>query len=318
MKTPSCIALLALLIFPQPTSAQQQSNVAATVNGEVITMEEWIKRMERLRAQDFLASANPLRFKQTTGGRIALESLINTRLLLQYAARTSLLPTDKDVENQLNIAKQDPRIKAALDSGELSEAQLKEDLRLQRTVYNVATINQQITPEEVRAYYERNFIPTERWKLGVIRISNKETLEKALAELRKGTPFATVASQYSEDEATRANGGEIGPVSVNDRALDPIREAVKKLQIGEVTPPIEVQAPPGPGGTARKVTFIVRLIGREQPKARPFEEVKALVEQQALFEKVGGMAAAEKKIAEFRKTAKITIHLPGYKDLAGN
>jgi len=217
MKRIAYLIVWAIWILPQCANTQLRGNVAATVNGEAITIEEWVKRMERLRAQDFLASTNPIRFKPFTGGRIALESLINSRLLMQYAARTSLLPSDKDIDNQLTLAKQeDPRLKAALESGELSEAQLKEELRLQRTLFNVATINQQITPDEVRAYYERNYIPNERWKLGVIRISNKETLEKALAELRKGTPFATVASQYSEDEATRANGGEIGPVSANE------------------------------------------------------------------------------------------------------
>src|SRR5437763_15738415 len=68
--------------------------VVATVNGEQVTSDEWLERMQNLTAQEFILSANPLRFRTETGGGLALRALIGTKLIMPYVAKGSLLPSD--------------------------------------------------------------------------------------------------------------------------------------------------------------------------------------------------------------------------------
>jgi parvulin-like peptidyl-prolyl isomerase len=291
----------------------QQPGTAATVNGDVITVDDWIMRMKNLRAQDFVQSMNPLRFKGAAGGQVALESLITKKLVMQYAAKTSLLASDAEVDADLQTAKAQPVVKQSLEKKLFTEAQLRDDIKFQRTLYNVVTINQQISAEEVRAFYDRrsDLYQPERWELAVIRVSGKPALDNVTAELKKGTPFAEVAAKYSEDRATKDKGGVLGTVAANDPTLPPfIKEAVKSMKVGDVTPPLQA------AGAAGSPFFIVRLLGRQMNEAQAFDKIKNQVERTALFEKAGGSEALERKLADFRKTSNIVVSLPGYEDLA--
>ncbi len=61
--------------------------------------------------------------------------------------------------------------------------------------------------------------------------------QTALAEINKGTSFATVASQVSDDTSTKGNGGQYpGPITLNDSNLSPIITAeLFKLKPGQVS-----------------------------------------------------------------------------------
>jgi len=61
--------------------------------------------------------------------------------------------------------------------------------------------------------------------------------QQALAELDKGTSFATVASQYSDDQSTKLNGGQYpAPITINDSDISPIiTNELFKLKIGQTS-----------------------------------------------------------------------------------
>src|ERR1043166_3884140 len=129
----SLFALGTLYIFtafsslPVSGQASGDQSTAAVVNGEKITVGDWMKRMQNLRAQDFLLSANPVRFKPGTGGQIALEALISGKLLLQYAAKTSLTSQDSEVATMLANVRSRPEIARALQPGQFTEGQVREE-----------------------------------------------------------------------------------------------------------------------------------------------------------------------------------------------
>jgi foldase protein PrsA len=303
------------MVLATPASGQE---VAAIVNGDRITVQDWIRRMQTLRAQDFLLSLNPVRMKSALGGQIALEGLINSRLITQYATLTSLLPSDADVEAEFQRVKTQPNIADGLTRGLFDEAQVRYDIRVQRALFNMATINQSVTQDEVKAYYDQHpeqWGQPERWQLAAIRVSSKALADKVAGEIKKGVPFATLATQYSEDSISKKAGGEIGTIPVNDPGLpEAVRQAVKPLKVGEITAPIQTMMPVA-GGPARPAWFLVRKVGRIEANMRPFESVREDAQRLALLEKAGGLAAAQKKLDDYRKTAKIEIMLPAYKDV---
>lgn len=301
--------LTTLALLAATSASMAQSDVAATVNGEKIGRDEWQKRLETLRASDFANAHNPV----ITAGQLALELLINQKLLLQYAAKVGLTPSAADIEADLQNMQRQPAIAQALERKAVTEAQLRQDALVQRVYYNIATTNLQVTPQEVRAFYDRRpelFGTPEQWKLAVIAVSSKEKADKALAELAKGTAFASVAAQMSEDERTKANGGEqpIVPVS---RLPEYIRKPVAALKVGDTSGIIES---PGPNGTPAAY-LIVRKLAVTDANIQPFEKVQAMAERMALMEKATAEQIVDKKMAEFRKTASIVISLPGYEGM---
>ena len=109
----------------------------------------------------------------------------------------------------------------------------------------------------------------------------RKKIDSVLARLQAGEDFATLASTYSEDTATAANGGDIGivPESALKQADVTTRDAVMKLKPGQFTPVI-----PLAGGGGRQVAGfrIVKLIAVEPAGVRELSDqhVKQQIRQQ--------------------------------------
>jgi|GEM_PF-2980414 foldase protein PrsA len=309
------LPLVLLSCSPAISHAQASANdqIAAIVNGDNITVSDWINKMQSLRAQDFIASTSPLQFKNETAGQIALQSLIFVKLLYQFAQKTSLMPTEADIDSDMKLAEQNPSIAQALASKQLTDQQLKEQVKLERTLYNVATVNERCTPDEIKEYYDKHpekWGTPETWRLSMIQLSNETDANKAMAKLKAGTPFATVASEMSVDTATKVKGGDVGYVVANNPNLPQfIKDAVSKLKVGEYSP-IQKEVVNG-----QTVYYIIQLVAKKDMTVLPFSQVEPQVERMALLAKAGGMAAVQKKIADFEKVSSIVISLPGYQQM---
>jgi parvulin-like peptidyl-prolyl isomerase len=293
--------------------------IIARVNGDSIMESEFYDRLQRLRAQDFLVSVNPLQLRSETAGQLTLETLITERLILQWAAKTQQMPSDADVNGQLAALEKQPNIAQALANKLISEDMMRNSIRVQRARFNLATTAAAVSPPEVEDYYKKHiaqFTTPERWGLADIRISKSDVVDKAEADLKAGKSFPDVAKAYSDDARTKDNGGTMGLVAAADPSLPaPMKEAIKLLKVGEVTPPLKLEVRDMQGKPAT-IWFILRLTSKEPESVRSFAEVKEQVEQEALLEKAGGYQVADKKIQQFRQQSDIQVSLPGYQSLA--
>jgi parvulin-like peptidyl-prolyl isomerase len=78
---------------------------------------------------------------------------------------------------------------------------------------------------------------------GAEDVQSSQTLLRALAirrEILAGMPFAQAAELFSEDKATRADGGQLGWLSVSEMEAS-IAEAASRLRTGEITAPIRTR-----------------------------------------------------------------------------
>lgn len=309
------LLLAGLLIFTMGRSQAQSepAAIAATVNGDIITVAEFYSRLQTMRAQDFVASINPLQVRPEPAGLLLLNDLINKRLILQWAAKTKDLPTDAEIQTELKTVEKQPGAQQAIASRLFSEDNLRMDLRVQKARFNIATASLTISPAELDAYYKKNaarYGTPEKWGLSAIRTTKRGSLVKIEAALHAERPFAEVAREFSDDPSAKQKGGDLGVINATDPNLpQPLRDAVKKLKIGEVSPPVKVAYPQG------SVWFFVRLTSREAATLPPLDAVRKQVEQSALLELAKGYTDTDKKISEFRQSAKIEINLPGYQSL---
>lgn len=308
------------LIAAYSAHAQDFSTtIIATVNGEGITQGEFLRRLQRLRAQDFITSVNPVAVRNESAGALVLNAIINERLILQWATKTKQMPTDEEVKTAAETVRRQPNVVQALASGELNEEILLHEVKVQRAHYNIATTAITVTPAEIEAFYKRNiasFTIAERWTLAALRLTRPDNLAKIQVELKAGKAFADVVKTYAEDEATRKNGGQLGTVAANNLALpEEIRKAITPLKVGDVTPPVKIDYSAGAGKPNTPNWWIVKLTAKEPAKTLPFGEVKEQAERTAILEKAGGLKEADRKLTEFRAQSVIRINLPGYKNL---
>ncbi len=292
--------------------------VAATVNGEAIPTQEWLTRVQNIGFNDFNAN---LRTRRLNAGQLALEQLLNERIIMQYSAKVGLTPSEAEVNREVEAQKALPAIKERLDQKMLTEAQLRYAVRYQRTLQSFITINQNISPEEVRAFYDAGY--GRKWQVALIRASKKETAQQAYAALQKGQSFAAVAAQFSEDAETKKTGGELRGADGKPRWFGPsepglppfVVNAVSVLKNpGDYTTILEEPAPAGTGS----LYFIFQLLGRYKSNDDDFTKMRAQVEREALFAKALRSGAADKKLTDARREAKIIVNLPGYQALQAN
>ncbi len=108
----------------------------------------------------------------------------------------------------------------------------------------------QFTPEQLEQFYQKNkerFPREERADLYYVEflkkpqtsdeLVSKKKLEEIKAQIKTDSDFATLAKKYSEDKATRDNGGDLGWVEAGSfiPAFDP---ALRKMRLGEVSEPL--------------------------------------------------------------------------------
>ena len=214
--------------------------------------------------------------EQATSLRLSLlNQLIDNEILMRRAEKLGLLATDDEVERKLNEIKS-PYTKeefdARLKEKKISLEDFKRDLRRSLTVDKVlnkeVTSKINITDQDVSNYYnehkaEFNIIEPQYHLTQIVvttapgQVHNlkndkaqneadaRKKIQMLVNRLDSGDDFATLAMNYSEDNDTAGNGGDLGFTPESSlKNMDPVtRDAVSRLKPGEDSPIIPVINP---------------------------------------------------------------------------
>ena len=205
---------------------------------------------------------------------------------------------DEDVKSQIDQIKESYSDEATFNSviqqyfGVSTEDELEDLLRLEykRNKAVVDHIEDDLTKEEIEKYYDENII-------GDIKASHilitpdttedasseeqQEAEEKALRKanrivekLDNGEDFAELAKQYSDDEATKDNGGDLGYFNTDDMDEN-FMDAVKELKKNEYT------------GNPVKTEYGYHIILKTDQKDKPkLKKVRSQVKEDLANEKL--------------------------------
>ncbi|MBL8181403.1 MAG: SurA N-terminal domain-containing protein [Blastocatellia bacterium] len=215
------------------------NETAATVNGKVIKMEE-VERGIKQQAQGQESKLSPL---ELASARLqVLQSLIEQEVMFQKAQKENTVPTDEEVTAEINKQKQESRMSAEefdkqmTDAG-FTEASLKENtkraLAIRKLVEKITSRIDAPKDSEIDAFYNGNkdaFVKRKGVKLAAIVIDPAKTGEgdvttdevssvakanEIIGKIKAGQDFATLASEFSEDQS-RFQRGELGYLSEDD------------------------------------------------------------------------------------------------------
>lgn len=289
----SLLVALAAALFPgagRPAPVLVDG-VAAQVGDEVILMSEVEEQVAVLRLRTNLPDTSLARAREEI-----LESLIDEKIVLLEARSRGITVSDEEVEQAVKqhvdtIRQQiggDEAFQRELAKEGISESELlaryRDDARreilttrlMQREVYSKI----EIPDAELRSYYEEHKaeLPQKPGQVELAHVfiglrAKEESVKKAQtkldriqARLAAGEPFATIAQEESEDQASKETGGILGWFGPGE--LDPrLADAVAKLSPGEISEPFQV-----PGGVE-----ILRLAERDGERVR-LEHIRVAID----------------------------------------
>ncbi|MDD3628878.1 MAG: peptidylprolyl isomerase [Candidatus Humimicrobiaceae bacterium] len=256
------IAILLAVIFLSVSC----SKTVASVDGIKITQKEVDDYVDFIKSLD---TSGELASDEESLNNLkvdVVDSLIVTRLLERYAEENNIEVTDEEVKEQINLIinsyPSEEDFEKMLEENGIDRKFLEKELKnqlLSTKVYEKVTADIIVTDEEIKQYYEDNketfFLVPESVKAGHILImfpwkkdnseetaegrkEAREKIEMIKEKLENGEDFEELARTYSDDEATKENGGDLGYV-YRGQMVDEFDNALFSLDIGEVSDIIE-------------------------------------------------------------------------------
>lgn len=247
----------------EDSTAISSGEPAAVVNGTAITQEEFQSALERNRAQ-MQAQGQSVSQAQIQQLRTdVLESLITQELLFQESKRLDISVSAEEVTSELSSIKgqfpDEERYAQALEQAGVSEEELRADIKRNLAIEKLVTQEienpEELTEEELRAFYDENpdlFESGERIKARHILISTQDAGSEAeqqaalqeAQELRQqiveeDADFAAIAKEHS-DGPSAENGGRLGTFS-RGQMVPAFEEAAFALDVGQISEPVKTQ-----------------------------------------------------------------------------
>ncbi len=231
--------------------------IVAVVNSELVTAAELEQRIQRVRAASAPRGGTPPPITDRLRQQ-ALDSLIEERVLLTYARDSGTRVDDSEIDRAVqSIAAQNkltlPQLRERVAAEGMDYARFRTTLRDQillervrerevgqRTRVSEAEIDKFLAEKLTQGSGDSELniaqilITVPEGAAAEVVAQRQAMAQAALARVRGGEDFATVARELSED-ANRARGGEIGmrPAS---RLPDPFVAQVRGLKAGEISP----------------------------------------------------------------------------------
>jgi len=248
LRVTSTAATLALLLAvvagagcesgPQPAASGNTTGAAgrsasplratvAMVNGQPVAPEELWPAMA-----------------EAVGGE-ALQDLVLDRQVRAELVRRGVVVDDGAIRRErelLMAALADDREEAGRllerlrTTQRLGPTRFDESLRRSAALRALVAIDVQITESAVRLAHQLATAPRRQVRIAVL--PSLSTVDDAMSRLRRGEPFAEVATELSGD-ASAARGGLLEPISAVDSSWpDSLRSAIFALAPGEVSSPV--------------------------------------------------------------------------------
>ncbi len=268
--------LLSGIVPALPALAQDADTVVATVNGETITLGQMVAMRQGLDAQSTQGLPDT-----------ALWGLMLDQMIRQTAVARAAEPLSKRDAVALEIEKRAYLAGSVLEkiaAAEPDEAELK-------AAYAQAFGDQTQPATEYSAAH--------------ILVKTKEEAEAIAQQIKDGADFGQLAEEKSTDNSG-PNKGDLGWFQP-EQMVEPFAEAVKALEKGQVSDPVETQFG----------WHLIKLNDTREVTPPAFEEIKDQLAVQVRRDKV--QAEIEKRMSEatVEKTEGLSPDLLNKTDILG-
>jgi len=280
-----CIAAF-LLLLPSVGHARVVEKIVAVVGTDIILQSEVEERAAPMMA-DIAAISNPGQRAARAAAvrRQILEHMVDEQLLVQEAADLKVSVSSEEVDKSIEQIKKDyglddTQLRDELHKQGMSLATYRQNTKreiLRYRIINIAVGSKvSVSDADVQSYYERHMQAANvQVRASHIFLAIPDGADTATAQEKQkqaqlllqraqaGEDFGRLAREYSEDPATRAEGGDLGWFG-KDILPKPIEELVFSMKVDEIRGPVR----------ADRGFHVIKLLGRRAQDPKPLAEVR--------------------------------------------
>jgi peptidyl-prolyl cis-trans isomerase SurA len=295
--------------------------VVAIVNDAIILQSELDARLTPVRAEaEQIADLGERKRRLAKLASQVLDEMVNEELIVQAAAAAKIEVESTEVQAALDEIKQqnnldDAGLAQALGAQGYTLQNYKADLRRQlmrlRAVNTIVQPKIQITEEDVKARYDQMQRRSEA--VSAVRLSDiliklpdhateqqindaKAKAAKVVERVKGGEKFEDVAKEVSDDDSTKASGGELGWFERG--SVNPDWEGIVfAMDKDEVRGPVS-----GPQGL-----YVLKVTDVKQNVLKPYPEMKEQLSRELRRRELDKQT--QTWVDELRKKAYIDIKL---------
>jgi len=239
-------------------------------------------------------------------------SLVEEAQWAQEADEMGIKVTDQEVNKRLDELKEqffqgdDKKYEEELERQGLTEQQVRDEIRsrvLSEKIYNSVTKSVKVTDQAIQAYYKKNeaqFEQPESREVRHILVKTRAKAQDIYGQLQDGASFTALAKQFTQDEASKAEGGKM--TAQKGRTVAPFDKFVFDAETGDLSEPIKTEFG----------WHIIEVLSDVKPKSvTPLEDVKESIETTLLQQRQN--AAMRRWVADLKeKYADETAYAPGF------
>jgi peptidyl-prolyl cis-trans isomerase SurA len=306
------------------SSGEVVDRVAATVNGDVVTLSDLEERAgaEWTRAERM--DPGPARDEARRAAlRRALDAVVAEKLLSKQAEVLQLEVTDAQIDAAIGDIKtrnhfDDAQLDRALADQGLDRATFRQQVRRELETYQVLQYKVRgrvkLSDADVLNYYQTHtqefsgeqelkvrhiFLPLAEGATKAEEEKARALGERVVQRLRTGEDFAKVAREVSKGPSAE-EGGDIGWLR-RGTVQKQLEDAAFALKDGQISPLVRA----GPG------LHILKVEARRTGGGKSFDEAKEEIRTRLYEEQVGSYRQAY--IEELKKSALIEVKIPELK-----
>ena len=245
-----------------PTAdAGSEAKKVAVFRGGEITESEVQEQVTLLAQQSGMGEVKPDSPQYDTMVQQALPQIVALEVSRAYAEEQNITVSDQDVNQEIETIKEqvasqapadvsrDEAFKQALEQNNLTEDQLRDDIRQNLPLQKVQekiTGDAQPSDQDVRDYYEQNKeaefsnAPQRCARHILFNNDQEQKAEEVKTQLQEGEEFGPLAEEFSQDPQSAAKGGDLGCLE-QDMTVPNFNDALFNAEQGEIVGPIETE-----------------------------------------------------------------------------
>jgi foldase protein PrsA len=212
-------------------------------------------------------------------GQTVLDGLITDKIIAQEIEKNNIKVSQEEIDQKLQEYMEtyggEENFLATIEAYGMELADYEKEVERYLATNKLLEDRITITEEEMKTYFEENkdsFQQEEEVKASHILVSDLETANEVLEKLEAGEDFSELASKYSQDEANKDDGGNLGYFGKGEMVQE-FEDAVFAMKVGDISEPVKTSYG----------YHIIRLDDKKEAKEAVFEEVKDEV-REVLFE----------------------------------
>ncbi|MFP7299392.1 peptidylprolyl isomerase [Neobacillus niacini] len=215
-------------------------------------------------------------------GAATVEQLIADKIVASEAKKEKITITNEDLDKEVDKLKEsyggEEVFNQVLASNNTTVDVLKEDLKNYLTMRKLIEPQINITDEELKTYFDENkdsLGEAEQVKASHILVEDEATAKEVKQKLAEGADFGELAKEYSTDEGSKENGGELGFFPKGTMVTE-FEDAAFSLPKGEISDPVK----------SDYGYHIIKVEEKKEAKEANFDDSKAKIKETLIDQKL--------------------------------